>query len=26
LNFDDIDLCRLEPDFDKLMKEDSYAK
>ena len=26
LNFDDLDLCRLEPDFDKLMKEDSYAK
>ena len=26
LNFDDIDLCRLEPDFGKLMKEDSYAK
>jgi ribosome maturation factor RimP len=26
LNFNDIDFCRLEPDFDKLMKEDSYAK
>jgi ribosome maturation factor RimP len=26
LNFDDIDFCRLEPDFDKLMKEDSYAE
>ena len=26
LNFNDIDFCRLEPDFDKLMKEDSYAE
>ena len=26
LNFNDIDFCRLEQDFDKLMKEDSYAK
>ena len=26
LNFNDIDFCRLEPDFDKLMTEDSNAK
>jgi len=26
LNFDDMDLCRLEPNFEKLMKEDNYAK
>ena len=26
LNFNDIDLCKLEPNFDKLMKEENYAK
>ena len=26
LNFDDIETCRLEPDFGKLMKENSYAE
>jgi len=26
LNFNDIDFCRLEPNFDKLMKEENYAK
>ncbi len=26
LNFDDIDFCKLEPNFDKLMKEENYAK
>jgi hypothetical protein len=26
LNFNDIDFCKLEPNFDKLMKEENYAK
>jgi len=26
LDFSDIDICRLDPNFDKLMKESGYAK
>jgi ribosome maturation factor RimP len=26
LNFNDIDFCKLEPNFDKLIKEENYAK
>ena len=26
LDFNDIDICRLSPDFEKLMKEEDYAK
>ena len=26
LNFNDVDFCKLEPNFDKLMKEENYAK
>jgi len=26
LDFSDIDFCKLEPNFDKLMKEENYAK
>jgi ribosome maturation factor RimP len=26
LDFSDIDVCRLDPNFDKLMKESGYAK
>ena len=26
LNFNDIDFCKLEPNFEKLMKEEEYAK
>ncbi len=26
LDFNDIDFCKLEPNFDKLMKEENYAK
>ena len=26
LDFSDIDVCRLNPNFDKLMKESGYAK